>query len=239
MVNVVTYGASVRGPRNKKAKQRNQDAWLHATGAFGSVIAVCDGLGSRTQSRHGADAACKAVQQAVRHWPGCASGAQPDHLIHLVEVLWRFALGRESPSRYATTCCFALCEPTGHIVLAGLGDGMAAALNDEQHVLVYGARGENDFGNETLALGTSHRVADWWFDTLAPGHVRHVMLASDGVADDLAQEKLGDFIATLTSSYGGLEPAARWRALMRELRDWPVPHHVDDKTLVVMTMEDP
>lgn len=238
MAKVVTYGASVRGPRNKSAKRKNQDVWLHTTGAFGSLIVVCDGLGSRDRSRHGASAACKATRQAVQFWPGCHSGAKPEHLIHLIEVLWRFALNDALPSECATTCCFALRESTGHVLLAGLGDVMAAVVDVHEHVTVYNIRNDDAFGNETLALGTSHRICDWWFEMLDPDKARHIMLASDGVADDLDHDRIGDFIQNLSKHYGSLAPSTRWRALSRELREWPVPHHVDDKTIVMMSMED-
>lgn len=237
MAHVVTYGASVRGPRNKKAQQRNQDSWLRVTGSFGTLIAVCDGLGSKSESRHGADAACKAAKQAIKLWPGCNSGADPKHLIHLLEVLWRFALNKAQPPDCATTCCFALCEPDGHVLLAGLGDVMAIVVSHEEEVTAYGTREEDTFGNETVALGTSHRIDDWWFDIREPDEVHHIVLASDGVADDLDREQLGEFIAALTETYGELEPAMRWRALSKELREWPVPNHVDDKTIAVMSLE--
>lgn len=232
----LTYGASVRGPRNRQANQRNQDAWLHSTGSFGDLVVVCDGLGSRAESRAGADAACRAVKKAAGHWPGCAMGARVMHLLHLVEVLWRFELGARPPSDCATTCSFALREPSGHVILAGLGDGLTLVLNPRGEVRSFGGR-EEAFGNETLALGASHRLDDWWFETLPPEEAEHIVLATDGVADDLDPGRLDDFVATLTNAYGSLEASARWRALCAELRDWPVPHHVDDKTLAILTVK--
>ena len=71
--------------------------------------------------------------------------------------------------------------------------------------------------------------------TEPPGHGRIVVLATDGVADDLDPERLGAFTDWLTTDVARLAPMARWRRLHQELRDWPVPRHVDDKTVAVLT----
>ena len=62
-----------------------------------------------------------------------------------------------------------------------------------------------------------------------------MVLATDGVADDLAPERLDEFTDWLANDIGRLSPpTARWRRLCRELRAWPVPHHLDDKTVAVL-----
>jgi hypothetical protein len=38
--------------------------------------------------------------------------------------------------------------------------------------------------------------------------------------------------------FAGMTPSQRWRALQRELKDWPTPHHTDDKTLVVLAQRE-
>ena len=75
---------------------------------------------------------------------------------------------------------------------------------------------------------------DWWIATDPPGSGRTVVLVSDGVADDLVPNRLDAFVAWLADDIGRLEPSARWRHLCRELRAWPVPRHMDDKTVAVL-----
>lgn len=89
------------------------------------------------------------------------------------------------------------------------------------------------FGNETTGLGIARSTSEWHFlqlPALAPGTT--VLLASDGVAEDLHPERLGDLIRHLVEDYGALQHARA--ALARALRQWPTRGHVDDKTLVVL-----
>ena len=151
-----------------------------------------------------------------------------------MEVLWRLELPPCSPSDFATTCAFVLRDPEGHVLIAGLGDGLAVVAGKDGMLSTLGGRDSGAFGDETLALGTAHRIDDWWIKVEPPGDGRTVVLATDGVADDLDGSRLGGFVNWLADDIGGIEPAARWRRLQRELLNWPVPHHVDDKTIAIL-----
>jgi serine/threonine protein phosphatase PrpC len=231
---VKMFGGTVRGPRHKKEERENQDSWLKTCAPFGHLIVVCDGLGSRPASSIGARAACAAVRRAVGLWPGCASTADPSHLVRLIEIIWRLLLTPRNPEDCATTCMFALRERGGHLILAGIGDGMAILRKQDDAIATYGGRGDADFGNETAALGAPHRIDDWWIATESPSSGRAVVLASDGVSDDLDTARLGDFVEWLVNDVGQFPATARWRVLRRELSNWPVPHHLDDKTVAVL-----
>jgi hypothetical protein len=198
------------------------------------VIVVCDGLGSRPASGQGARLACRTVRCALRDWPGAASGADPADLIRLIEVLWRLRLPSPGASDYATACRFALREPDGTLVLAGLGDGTALVRTGALGVQCIGGRPGSDFANETLALGVPHRLHDWSIAVFPPCPGRTVVLASDGVADDLRPDRLDGFVAWLTDEIARLPEPQRARRLAAELRAWPVPRHTDDKTLALM-----
>lgn len=228
------YGATVRGPRNRREGRANQDAWARSSGPFGDLVAVCDGMGSRPAADVGARAACEAVKKAVRLWPGSAASADPTHLVRLVETLWRLELSPRTASECASTCAFALREPDGHVLIVGLGDGLAVVRRADGDLLTLGGRSSESFGDETLALGTPHRIDDWWIATEPPSSGRTLVLATDGVADDIDPTQLAGFVDWLANDIGRIAPAARWRRLQQELRDWPVPHHVDDKTIAVL-----
>ena len=228
---VQMYGASVRGPRNQRDGRANQDAWVKASGTFGHLIGVCDGVGSCSNADVGARAACRALRQAASHWPG--GSASPKHLVRLVEILWRLELGNEDATECACTCMFALRSADGGLLLAGIGDGLAM-IREGGKLATFGGRGSGVFGNDTLALGAPHRIDDWWIAARAPSSGRAVVLATDGVADDLENDRRGAFVDWMCGEVGELAPAARWHRLRRELRQWPVPNHVDDKTIAAM-----
>lgn len=229
----VLFGASVAGPAHLAQGLPNQDAWLTARGRYGAVVVVSDGLGSRTNSAFGAKQACRTVRQALAHWPGLAHGGNPKDLVRLLESLWRLNLGEQHAEDCAATCRFALREPNGQVLLAALGDGMT--LIEEQGELTQLGRERGDaFVNETVALGVPHRLQDWYINTLPPHPNRVAVLTSDGVADDLQPEKLAGFAQWLCDEIAPLAREKRRRRLQRELNQWPVPHHTDDKTVAVL-----
>lgn len=227
------FGASVRGPLHRREGRPNEDAWLHARGRFGSLAVVCDGLGSRPNARAGARAACIAVREAVSLWSK-ADDAPLSYLPHLVEVLWRLRLHPTAPSSAATTCLLALSTPKGACILGGVGDGLVLVRTGAAIEVIVSERGE-DFANETRGLGASTGPRAWTLAALPPADMeRVVVLATDGVADDLVPERFDGFCDWLIDSFRPLAPRERHRKLAAELRAWPTPGHLDDKTLAVV-----
>ncbi len=233
----ISFGASVRGPQHAKEGVPNQDAWLRSEGRFGSLVVVCDGLGSKPQSGRGSRKACLAVREAVSRWQSTPL-PPASYLAHLVEVFWRLRIHPVAPKDAATTCLLALACPDGTWVVGGVGDGLVAVMESgEDPVRIIGDRA-GDWGNETAALGTSPGTRSWKLAVLPPTCGRRVaVLATDGVADDLLPEKLGGFCRWLVDDFGPLEPHLRWRRLVSELGDWPTPKHLDDKTVAVLAVE--
>ena len=148
--------------------------------------------------------------------------------------LWRLELAPRAPPECASTCIFAFRNPAAICCSRALETDSPSSAGSTEAWRPSGRRDPDAFGNETLALGAPHRIDDWWIASEAPSPGRVWVLATDGVADDLDPERLGAFVDWLSADVGRLAPSARWRRLCRELRDWPVPHHLDDKTIVVL-----
>ncbi|HPQ71351.1 MAG TPA: PP2C family serine/threonine-protein phosphatase [bacterium] len=231
----ISFGASVRGPLHKHEGTANEDSWLRAHGSFGSLVVVCDGMGSRPKSKLGAEAACAATREAVTRWAK-VDDAPLTYLIQLIEVLWLLRIHPFSPEDAATTCLFALALNKGKWIVGGIGDGLALVKTGHDSIIeVIGPR-DTGFGNETQGLGTTSGIKAWRLTQLPPSDsARFAVLATDGVADDLLPEKLDAFCLWLLESFLTLKPIARWRQLAKELRAWPTPKHLDDKTLAVMS----
>lgn len=228
-----SFGASVRGPLHRIEGRPNEDAWLHARGSFGLLAVVCDGLGSRPNARAGARAACAAVKEAVSRWSR-ADGAPLSYLSHLVEVLWRLRLHPTLPDSAATTCLLALASINGRCIVGGVGDGLALVRTGAELRVIVGDRG-NDFANETMGLGVSTGPRAWKLAEFLPTDTERVaVLATDGVADDLLPERLDGLCDWLIDSFKCLPPRERRNRLAAELRAWPTPGHLDDKTLAVV-----
>jgi len=176
-----------------------------------------------------------AVRDASRAWAR-ADGADPVDLVRLASVLWRLRVAPAAPRDCATTCLFALLTRDGRLVLGGLGDGVVALRSSaDGSVETVLGRASGGFGNETLALGASKPGVGWVVREVPVGTQPFaVLLATDGVADDLEADRLLLFIGWLEEEFRDATPRARWRWLARELRSWPTPRHLDDKTVALM-----
>ena len=228
MVRVVA--SSVRGPGHRRAGLPCQDAWLAVPDPRASFAVVCDGMGSRPLSREGARAATLAARGAWRAWCRSPVGSIED-LVRLLEVGWRLRLGTLPPEDCATTCLLYAEDLHGRAALAQLGDGLVARKLADGTVPVHPSVTES-FGL-THALGCPHTLADWSMTFVPPlegGEA--LLLATDGVSEDLKPSRLADLLGWVIDDIAPLPRAGR--QLASELRSWPVPHHQDDKTLLVM-----
>lgn len=229
---LVAFGASVPGPRHRVLSRRNEDAWTARRWNYASMAVVADGMGSRPFARAGSQAACAAAVGAAR-WALRVRETSPAAISAELEDRWLKSISEIcEPSQAATTCLWVLGRLEGPLLMGQVGDGMVAVRGPDGTVEFLAKR--DGFTNETDALGLSGDV-HWhslYRPTLEPGTA--VLLATDGVSDDLDPERIGEFIEMLTMDFAPLAPHERWAALRRELAHWPTPHHLDDKTLVVL-----
>jgi hypothetical protein len=225
-------GATVRGPQHRKEKKPNQDAWLGRLARDSVMAVVCDGMGSRKHSATGSRAACRAVADAVRHW-GSIPEAPPELLLRLIHALWNVRVHQTGRDECATTCLFAAITKHERLVLAQLGDGLV--MLKTPHGIIALESPNDRFGNTTTGLGVAKDIREWrvHVEPKITGEAV-IMLATDGVADDLLPEKRDGFIHFLVERYGRLPAAGRSRAIAKSLREWPTPRHLDDKTVAVL-----
>ncbi len=230
---LTSFGASVRGPLHEELGKPNEDAWLHAKNSTGRLIVISDGMGSRPNSRIGSRAACIAVQRAVREWTR-KPGASPKYLVHLVEALWRLEIHPEKPETAACTCLLAHASVSGVWTLAAIGDGTIIIRTGNKLDWVY-EDSSTGFSNETEALGLSSRLDSWTIKELPPtGLDRTGLLATDGISEDIRPGTRAQLVDFMIQNYMPLDPNHRWRKLSRDLRAWPTPRHLDDKTMAVI-----
>lgn len=225
--------ASARGPLHAELGTGNQDAWKAASVHGGFVIAVADGMGSKPMAAAGSRTACSAAVAATELWWRTVD--PPAHALpELIESLWRLWLRPVSPDDARSTCLVAGVSNRGSLVVAALGDGLALVASDQDRVdMVTPER--SGFGNETEALGSASTTSSWHV-IVRPQISREavVMLATDGVADDLLPDRRASFAREVVASFGCLPAVERGVALWRALHEWPTPGHSDDKTVAVL-----
>lgn len=227
MVEVVA--CSVRGPAHIAQSEPCQDAWMTVRDKEGSLAVVCDGMGSSPQARAGARAGCIAARDTWRLWRKSKAGTGED-FIRIMESAWRLRLGEILPENAATTCLVYAENKFGSAFTAQLGDGLIARCDKTAATIFRTNREEFGF---TKGLGTIHKLADWSY-SIGPvlTSEERLLMATDGVAEDLLPDRVADLATWIVNEISLTNRPGL--ALSRELKDWPVPFHRDDKTLLVM-----
>jgi len=221
-------GASVRGPAHVDRGQPNQDAFMLSGHRGGWLAAVCDGLGSASQSHIGAKAAARAVRQVLRRRPGDARQVSAD-----IHACWRGQLAAYEVKKVASTCLWVSVEQAGRCSFGQLGDGLVLFRQGGRFYRMTPAR--QGYGNQTQALHSDHAAHQWQHGSCTlsePGD--GVVLMTDGISDDLVPEALDSFYQALFNNIRrrGQRLGQRW--LGRELEQWSTPMHGDDKSLVAI-----
>ncbi|MSQ84705.1 MAG: hypothetical protein EXR77_17845 [Myxococcales bacterium] len=229
-VAVRVVASAVRGPAHVRNGLPCQDAWLAVIDDRACMVVVCDGMGSRANAAQGAQAGVLAARDAWRWWRRWPAGKAED-LVRLLEIGWRLRTGSLGPDSAAATCLLYAQNDHRVAVTAQLGDGLIARIGGTGTTTVHPSTA-NEFG-ETHALGTQHQLGDWSLASTSPlGDGEAMLLATDGVSDDLDRGRLHDVAGWVRNELGS-QPWPN-RSLAKELRNWPVPYHQDDKTLLVL-----
>lgn len=148
---------------------------------------------------------------------------------------WRQRLRGFEPEVSAATCLFGLRLRCGRLFAGGIGDGLAAVAvrHSDDQLQVISLEG-GDFG-ATVALGDGLGSSGWVvkeFDDRDASH--RLILASDGVSNDLRADRLGSLIHRLIVEFRGDSSRKANMGLRRMLQSWPTPGANDDRTLALM-----
>ncbi len=221
------------GPRHQRNGVPNQDALIRFGGAYGDGMVVCDGMGSKPYADFGARSACKTIPQALQIWLN-EPHATDEQLLRLIHIVWNMKVQGKGANDCATTCLFAFAPASGgEILLAQLGDGLAV-YHSAEHGLRRLTPDVGGITNRTTALGVATSLEEWHFARIPAADDATILLATDGVSNDLLQETIGEFTFGLRDQLQNLTAQQRTAFLKNELQNWPRPEHSDDKTIALM-----
>ncbi|SIR51345.1 PP2C family serine/threonine-protein phosphatase [Pseudacidovorax sp. RU35E] len=231
-------GASVTGPGHLVRGEDCQDAHSVRGWRGGWIVAVADGLGSRTHAARGARVAVQSAQAVVRGWRRDAAWHDRPARDVAAEIhrRWTRAIPWHDKSLAATTLLLAICDARGRARVWQIGDGLiVGVVNGTVRVLTPARPG---FGNETRALGVDKAWSAWQSAELvlsAPQDM--LLLMTDGIADDIAPGLIPGFASAVRSALGKRSRRGAREWLRRELTHWATPAHLDDKTLAAIFLD--
>lgn len=223
--------ASVRGPGHIKDDLPNQDyCYVGFVNKF-LLVMVCDGLGSHLHSDYGARTLCEIFPKCFSEWSRFRP-SNMDDLLNLLQTYWLMNVRCFGVGKCGCTCQLAILNSRGKGWIAQLGDGMTLVRHGNE-VLKFSEE-KFGYGNETMAMGEGNLRKYWRkskVDLSIPGD--RLLVMTDGISEDIRPHAEEKFISTFDQFLGTLKKKGQ-KMLVRELIDWPTPHHLDDKTIVVV-----
>ncbi len=225
----ILAGATLTGARHLSENTCSQDAILYRKYPFGTVLAVADGVGSDCYSQCGSESVVKAVHSV---FVDLASGLLDAEQI-ADSILERYISGLDQDYRgkAATTCLYAARIYGRGLYLGQAGDGICCGrINDVDFVLL---QKNDDFTNLVIPLSPVRDSCEWTEAFLPEeqlGSVR-LMLATDGVSEDILPGKECAFSDFVIGRLSELPSGKQEIYLLQMLRDWSTPRSSDDKTV--------
>ena len=222
------HSAIIKGPR----KEKLQDAFGIINKKHYSLIVVADGLGSAKHSDYGSKKAVVAVEKAIYQWRKLKKHDKKV-LIQLIHFFWNLSIADSEYEKKdcLTTCLFAYIDKLNHrIILGQLGDGLIFFKSGKRTVSL---KSLEDY-NYTKALGSSKSYNDW---EIRDEHYDLkdfvLIITTDGVSEDLVEEKEGEFAESLIQKLSSIKKNKRNKYLSQLLENWPTKFHTDDKTICI------
>lgn len=228
----MTLGASVVGPSHAGAGRENEDTWASVKATEGAVIAVADGVGSVAHARQGSQAAVDVALQVGQQW--LRRVLEAERIPAAVTAGWAgtVAVGEPGLRDFATTIAVAGVRSDGSTALAWLGDGLVRA---EVAGHIFGSSDHDDIWDATPALNGSIPDPRWQVTEAAGFGVGDgIVLATDGVRDDLRMERVPGLIRAISDAVAASNENAVAARLEDDLAAWATPGHRDDKTIAFL-----
>jgi len=229
-----SWGQTEIGPLHIKSGGPNQDAWLTRHFDWGDIIVVSDGLGSKSLSDKGSQAACAAVIAMAEYWYNFPE-ITPEKLLSYLHKSWLLKIKGMEINECACTCLFVI-RLYEEVFAAQLGDGLLAIYKEtpesiKQLSMPYV---EGHFSNQTEALQEKFLLKDWQYQRLKSDDMDAFLLCTDGISDDLDSAHIDGFVKDVYQYYRLKEHKVISEELTAWLKNWPVPKHSDDKTIACL-----
>ena len=212
-----------------------QDEYSIASKGANYLIAVGDGLGSCSHSDIGSDKACRASVFSWKKSLRMKRFSVRKYLLGLVKK-WEKLIEPYSRRECATTC-LTWFNHGKYSYACQLGDGLISIYLKDGRTIVVEDDKTDSFSNCTNSLARGEMLSLWKVYKFPTDIVKSVLLATDGISEDLSKESLKDFMVHFEKSYSPLGSKKRYAKLAKELQEWPNQYQTDDQTMVFMSLK--
>ena len=227
-----SFGISVIGPGHARNGIPNQDAFAEMHTPLCDCIVVSDGVGSCSRSDFGAKMSCRAVMEAVGEYVKSSVFLDVPTLLSMIKMQFLEKIKPYDVSECSATCLWAF-RWDEKIFLGLLGDGLAAAVLNNGNVCSLSDDKSMGFSNlVSVTMSEKVLVSDWKTLLLPENECAAVLLCTDGISDDLNEPD--GFIREYLTHCRHIPRERNINETGEMLLNWPVPKHVDDKTIACM-----
>ncbi len=191
------------------------------------VLVVADGIGSHKHSDIGSKAIVKSVIKNAHLLYDRANKKE------FVKKTMKTFLKNISPykkTECGTTCIFSVIFKD-RICFGQIGDGICCyKINGEFHIL---NDKESDFLNETISVTSKNSMNRWDIKSYSNPKTFQIMMATDGVADDLVPDMRETFLQRLNDATRGGNTKKIGDLIEQLFANWERPMSYDDKTMLL------
>lgn len=227
-------GASVTGPAHIKNGIVNQDSFCITKNKKYALFVVSDGMGSKPFADIGSKKACEAVCAEIKKFVQNKNNPlSVSELFSNIVATWKEMIAPKEAKECSATCLFVFA--TKHkILVARLGDGMICLLGkDSAKSELISDKKDGDFSNATQSLSDSSASTEFKYAFFDRSKFKGVVLSSDGISSDLENGNELAFAADIFAELKKMHFWKRSKFIKNMMENWSVPHHTDDKTLIV------
>ena len=203
----------------------NQDAYWTSHYPYGDIIVVADGVGSEKHSEYASQAVVKAVDSVFSQI--AQETLAVEDLVDSLCFQFRQYLNELYDGTPSTTCVFCVNLFSKGLFIGQIGDGICCGyINGEQFVFQHK---DASFANIVNPLTPGCPPDRWSLMHFSNIQEVEVLLATDGVADDILPGRESEFAHYMVDLVEKAEK--RLDALNDILQNWETPQSNDDKTI--------
>lgn len=220
-------GSTLIGKNHVKWGLPNQDALLVKSTEYGSILVVADGVGSEKHSELASQSAVFAVVDTFDDI--AADCLQPEDIADALCLRFESRLKEKTDEQLSTTCIFCVHIEKHGLFLGQIGDGICSGyINGDRFLL---SRKDSPFANVVEPLTPGCPPERWAMVRFPEVDSVKLLLATDGIADDLLPDRESDFADFLITQIEKTDPDQREERLHEILANWETPQSNDDKTV--------
>ena len=225
----VLEACSVIGRNHVANGLPNQDAAGIRQFKKGNILVIADGVGSDKHSEFASQSAVEAVIDVFTRLS--ENELDVDDIADALCYSFTRLLSEKCDQSASTTCIFCAHLYEMGVFLGQIGDGICCGFQNGAPFILMEKNA--DFSNIVEPL-TPHCPSERWkiFHTDST-EALEIMLATDGVADDILPGKETAFVSHLIDVIESLSVDKRHEMMEEILSKWETPHSFDDKTVLI------